>query len=359
MGRTGQASATADRPFAALGRVAPWAGLAAWAVVGSFAVGLGPVNGDAAVYANQAARGDLLERPTHALWVAIAWLVGDPRALDVVNLGAGVALVAAVASRSGWAGMALAGLAWPFAPFAEVDVPWLAALAWARRVDVRPAALLTALAVALSPSALLAVPWLADARRDRAWLGAVAGLAGVFALGGIEVWSGHRGLWTAATWTPGAAAASMAWTLGPALWVLRRSDAIALPLLLGPADAPLGLLLVARPRPISPWLAFACLAWGGARLVGAAERVQREAQYVSVAAARLGPRDALVAPWSWGVRVSLASTGDAYALRWRPPRGFVRDQAEPWCKAPAPETVWHLRSDGTTTLGPWDRSDCP
>jgi hypothetical protein len=48
----------------------------------------------------------------------------------------------------------------------------------------------------------------------------------------------------------------------------------------------------------------------------------------------LGEDGGLVAPWSWGARASVLATGDPYGLRWRPPEGFVRDQARGWCGAP-------------------------
>ena len=47
-------------------------------------------------------------------------------------------------------------------------------------------------------------------------------------------------------------------------------------------------------------------------------------------AGQLGPNDGLVAPWSWGVRVSYLRTGTPYAEWWRTPTDPVRDQAG-WC----------------------------
>jgi hypothetical protein len=78
-------------------------------------------------------------------------------------------------------------------------------------------------------------------------------------------------------------------------------------------------------------LVAVAVALGAAGLAARHARVHHEAAVVASIAAALGPDDGLVAPWTWGARVAVVRTGEPYGLRWRPPRGFLRDQAEAWC----------------------------
>ena len=67
-------------------------------------------------------------------------------------------------------------------------------------------------------------------------------------------------------------------------------------------------------------------AWAHADRVA---RVRAEEAAIAAVLADWRPGDALVAPWSWGVRASVRATGDPYALTWAVPGVPPRDPA--WC----------------------------
>lgn len=70
------------------------------------------------------------------------------------------------------------------------------------------------------------------------------------------------------------------------------------------------------------------------------DEVRAQEAAIAAVVARMGPDDALVAPWSWGVRASVHATGDPYALPWRVPGEPVRDPT-PTC-AHLYDHVWVL-----------------
>jgi hypothetical protein len=86
------------------------------------------------------------------------------------------------------------------------------------------------------------------------------------------------------------------------------------------------------------WVVAAQLAWSATETVGRVRRAREENAVVAEVAAALGPGDGLVAPWTWGARVSVAASGDPYGIRWHPPGRFLRDQQARWCADP-PERV--------------------
>ena len=150
------------REHAALAAVVGAAGaLGAWA---------GPHNGDFVAMLAQARAWDLADRVTHVGFVAM--LIPVASLPWVVFPFASAALVAWVAWRSSdhptnrWLSLLAAA---PLAPFPEVDPAWVAALA-------TPGPSAVALAVAVSPAALLALA--ATPNRRHAW----AALAAVILL---------------------------------------------------------------------------------------------------------------------------------------------------------------------------------
>ena len=334
--------------------------------VGLAGAGRGFLNGDAACYAAQALVGDLGQRTVHGGWIGLAWLLGLavgehlPMVLDgVVALCAGAAVL--LAGRRGLLpALAVAGLVLPWASSAEVDLPWATAILGAVVVeDRRLRGALVAVAVSLSPIALLALPWVIwergrSWREELPWIagGALLAVAALSLAGGGEWWLGDRGVlhgppprpWRALqAWTapllPLVLLASLRWKRAlPALL-------LTLPLLLAPPDLPawlvpgaaLGLVLceVDEPR----WLRAvgvvlaAALALGGLGWWRTLERVQREEALIHSVLAELSPEDGLVAPWTWGARASYLSTGDPYGLLWIAWPTPVRDQTERWCEA--------------------------
>ena len=355
------------------------AAAAAVAVAGAARVGSGFLNGDAAVYAAQGWQGDAFGRDVHLAWtglaVALAPGVGPslPLALDVVTLAAAVGAVLAAAAigrrRGGGGVMPALGAAvavWPWAPFAEVDVPWTAAgIAAVAVASPAIASVLVALAITLSPTALLALPWVLAGRRwalgreDGAGFVAVA--AGVAVLGltvatGGGWWSGDRGVLSGLSgpsvrglgvlpvlvvflpWGEGLlAAGNLAWA------------ACVLPLVFAPPDVPAAMVLgptvgavaavVRASAPNLPRLRWAPLlvafAYAAFRAEAEASRrvaeVREETRVIAEVAAELGPDDSFVGPWTWGARVAVAATGDPYGRAWWAWPGFVRDQRATYC----------------------------
>lgn len=369
--------------------------------IGLIWAGSGWLNGDAAAYAAQGWAGDVTDRWTHVgyalIAVAAAPWAGPHLPLLLDGLGVAMAVAAAVGAGRGveargeLAALGTIAVLLPWAPFAEVDLVWIAALVWAT-LGVRGA---VAVGVSVSPVALLALPWVALRRCSLAPL--LEGAATVLLLTVLSAgawWIGERGVLRGPPLRPARTLAAWGTAL-PGLLVLcgllqggvawwrsdRGREAVAsgggtgperpgpertgpgqeappgrtgpglggwvgvlalLPLALAPADVPAWLLA---------WIALACTiarrgpaTLAGALIVGQlglgileveqrAERVRSEARIVAHVAASLGPADALIAPWTWGARVSVAATGDPYGVIWRPPGGWLRDQQQRWSAA--------------------------
>lgn len=322
------------REHAALAAVVGAAGaLGAWA---------GPHNGDFVAMLAQARAWDLADRVTHVGFVAM--LIPVASLPWVVFPFASAALVAWVAWRSSdhptnrWLALLAAA---PLAPFPEVDPAWVAALA-------TPGPSAVALAVAVSPAALLALA--ATPNRRHAW----AALAAVILLSvgsGGDWWWGERGVSSTPGWAPGKVAAAWAisfpWLLLPLVRFdreLLRDLALSAPLLALPADVPgwvvpaLRVAGAARLQGRSAWL-VAQVVVTTVGLAATLARVHAENGVIAAAVADLGPDDGLVAPFSWGARASFLATGHPYGLRWHPPGGFLRDQQATWCAAPPPRVL--------------------
>jgi len=372
-------------------RVGVGAVVAAVVGVGCAGAGVGFANGDAAVYAAQGWAGDLGQRVVHVGWiaaaVALAPLAGPalPAWLDGVTAVAAGGAVAAIARLAGVLGrspvvaaVAAAAVVLPLASSAEVDVPWFALVAVAATASRASGAVAVAGAVLLSPTALLALPWLAVTRwlvaRRRGELEplldvAALVLAAVATVGCLTLgsaggwWTGDRGVLTGAhtmikgVWFLHAVPVGLLPLAFLACWRDPRgcrADGLgllaALPLVLAPPDVPSWLVpagacavLAAgarggprgRFRRAAGVVTVAVLAWevlaAGATWSAERDRVKREVAVITAVIAELGPDDALVAPWSWGTRASVMQTGDPYALPWRVPGRPVRDQVERFC----------------------------
>ncbi|MBN2801164.1 MAG: hypothetical protein JXX28_18640 [Deltaproteobacteria bacterium] len=327
----------------------PWGVALAVLGAGLLAGGAGFANGDAAVYCAQGLAGDLSERVVHVGWiglaVALGWLTPAhlPRALDAVVALAAAVGVLAVGRRAGpKAALAWGALALPLAGAAEVDLPWVSLALWAGLS--RWGGALSALAVAVSPASLLALPWSARGRREVLGGALVATVLLSVASGGAWWWGDRGVLQGAGAWAPGRGLEAWGWGLGPglllALWAPRRW-LLTLPLLLLPPDVPGWLLAGAalaegaealgRRRPAAAWVLLAAMvAHGALGLAHTTARVAREREVISAVVRDLDGHTGLIATWSWGVRASIEATGDPYALDWRTPAG-VRDQAARWC----------------------------
>lgn len=365
--------------------------VAAVAAVGCAGAGAGFANGDAAVYAAQGWAGDLGQRVVHVGWIAVAvalapmagpslpaWLDGVTALFAAVAVAA-IARLAGVLDRSPLvAAVAAAAVVLPLASSAEVDVPWFALVAVAATAPRVGGALLVAGAVLVSPTALLALPWLAVTRwrvaRRRGELEPLLDVAALVLAAGLTVgcltlgsagswWTGDRGVLTGAhtmikgAWFLHAVPVGLLPLAFLACWRDRRgcrADGLgllaAVPLVLAPPDVPSWLVpagacvvLAAgaggpqgwRYRRAAGVVTVAVLAWdvlaSGATWAAERARVQREVAVITGVLAELGPDDALVAPWSWGTRASVMQTRDPYALPWRVSGRPVRDQAERFC----------------------------
>ncbi|MEN0063262.1 MAG: hypothetical protein AAGA48_14000 [Myxococcota bacterium] len=348
-------------------RVGTWASACIVVGLGAPLLGSGFLNGDIAAYCAQGWTADLADRTVHLGYTALATLLAPlaghtlPIWLDLVNLVAAVVLItAATRLHQGdrrTLGLAAAAVVLPWAPFAEVDVPWMA-LVMASAAGVPGCA---ALAVAVSPTALLALPWVASERR------ALAPLAeGVMAVGLLTVisggswWTGPRGVLEPRSFLIGRNFGTWVATI-PWLVVLTgrwhrvgRPLLFALPLLFAPADVPAGVLVaiattttaliepsltplgrVARVGAVS-WL----LVWAFFETQTRAERIRTEQAQIMAVLRAFEPGDGLVAPFTWGARAAVLATGDPYGLPWHPEGRFLRDQATPWALVDG--TIWVL-----------------
>jgi hypothetical protein len=346
----------------------PWGITAAVLALGIAGSGAGFRNGDAACYAAQAWAGDLSERTIHLGYLAVAALLAKlagpalPTALDLLSAVAAasaVLAVARIASRSGGsavvAALVAAAVVLPEASYAEVDVVWLALVAWAAAVeDPRASAVFVGLAVTVSPTALLAVPFVLAVRRE--WMPGLGALVAVIALTLVsrgDWWAGDRGV-LGASLDPGRTVGMWAWQAaqwaGPVAMLVsaRPRDrwivAAAVPLVLVPSDVPgwmvpgLALAIAAanaelpeRVRGAFALAGAATLAWSVVTWWDQGVRIRAENAAIAAVAANLQPRDGVIAPWSWGTRLSVVVTGAPYAAWWRVPGPAVRDQ-ERWCE---------------------------
>ncbi|MCB9697846.1 MAG: hypothetical protein H6738_13780 [Alphaproteobacteria bacterium] len=348
-------------------------------------VGAGPRNGDVAGYLWQVAAGRPWDRATHAgyVWLAspaVALLGQDrgPLALDLLSVAACALASAAAGWRAPIAGYAVAAVLLPLAAFGEVDPVWIACAAVAVTAPVGVSAALMATAVAVSPAALLALPWVCVARgRDAGWLLGAAALA-VAALSlasGGAWWLGERGVLVSELSSlgrvPGTWLAHLPWILVLALAAAAdgswRREALALaPLLLLPADVPgwaVAGVAVARRLDGIP-LPRAWLAVGGQAALSLgwvlvdSGRIADETSAIAAAATAVDPeRDGVIAPFSAGARLSWVRTGDPYGLRWHPEGRWLRDQRSTWCAEGAPARVW--RWDGQALVPADDVAGCP
>lgn len=318
-------------------------------------LGSGPMNGDAAAYAAQAAAGVVADRWTHLGYLGPAALLGrqvDPgRALDLGSWLSAVVCVAAVVRIRLRAGgdprlgaVLAAAIVAPWAAFAEVDLPWIAATLLA--VAASPGWI--ALAVAISPTALLALPWALVARTDRRRELVGSALLAVVALtiasGGLW-WTGERGVLQTGPLALGKTALAFGRHLSWLVLVLVAPDDLrrlpaCLPLLLAPPDVPAWLVpgiaaaCTARTRRWAPLVVGIQLALSATETVGRIRQVREETALVRAIVDRLGPADGVVAPWTWGARIAVEASGDPYGIRWHPPGRFLRDQRGSWCSAP-------------------------
>jgi hypothetical protein len=333
-------------------------------LIAALAVGSGPINGDAAVYAHQASEGDFSQRWVHLGWVGLLYLVSltglDPGlAADMLTVGAAMACVAIaghLASREergspAMASVLVGGAILPVASWGEVDLPWVALVGLTVALEAPfVTGLAMAAAVTLSPAALLALPWVVG-RKAPDWaavLGAMVAVAVLTVVSGGEWWSGDRGVLTGAALDPigwlRRWSAVLTMTLVLALPAGKSSWTLLLlaPLVLAPADTAvwaLGVLAIGslttfhvhwRAARWSAVVAFALV--GVAGWSGQWSRVDQDRLFVEDVVGRFSDRLPVEAQWTMGVRLSLASTGDPYGLMWRIPNGWVRDQRERWCQ---------------------------
>lgn len=279
------------------------------------------MNGDQAVYLDQAARFAISERWTHALYVALHIGWGSPWRSDLLTLACAGVATAWITSHYGKdRGVVLAVALSPWMAFGEVDVPWFLGVVLASSAREPLAALAVALAVGVSPTALVALPWLLVARRDRAVFGGVAMVVLLTVLSGGDWWVGRRGVLTSdytraplAQLGPGLLAA-LALARTPS-----RAEALALlPVLLAPSDVPAGLVLVlavvrGRRIPLGSRASVVgrsgLLVLGVVGLLGTRARIAREMDGLRAASARLDPTDEIHGSWSDRVRTSLWVTG--------------------------------------------------
>lgn len=356
---------------------------------------MGPLNGDAAAYAAQVDSGALTERWTHAGYVLAASLASrgasllgaplpSPLLLDLGSMFAAAMLVlwaSSAAEREGGDGrlaaLCVAAVVLPHAPFGEVDLPW-AALALLSQAA--PAAF--ALAVAISPTALLALPALcaarlADGARVRALL--AAALLSVLLLTILSQgawWTGDRGVLRAGPLMPGRSLGGLLLHV-PWLVVLSspRASLVTLssgiPLLLAPPDVPVSIflssLVAARAsRSSSPLLRPAivlqiAIAIGQGAM--AAHTLREEQAVLRQVARTFSPGRGLVASFRWGARASYLISGHPYGIPWRAPDRFPREPRSSWCDLDLVQ-VAELPPDGSgrivwRALSEADRAGCP
>jgi hypothetical protein len=309
------------------------------------ALGTGPIDGDAAAYGV----GAWNERWTHAAYVAALRVVDG----DVLSwLACWLAAIGAARTGGRLAAAGTAAVLLPWAPFAEVEPLWIAAMVWAATGPWW----LAALGVALSPTALLATPWAGR----RAVLAGMAAVAVLTVVSGGAWFTGPRGVGEAVL-LPGRTLAEWGKWLPWALLPLARGRWWLLaPLVLAPPDVPAWLLVgiawtmaLGQQPSERPWvpasrrhdlacvLVSAQLLVGGWQLWRRVERVRAEDAVVDAIVA-LGP-DGLVAPWTWGARVAVRAAGDPYGIRWHPPGRWLRGQRTAWCADP-PQVVVRIEA---------------
>ncbi|MCA9567997.1 MAG: hypothetical protein KC656_09150 [Myxococcales bacterium] len=294
----------------------------------AFALGLpftgaGPMNGDQAVYLDQAARLALTERWTHAAYVALHAGWGTSWRSDVLTLACGAATVGWITSQCGiYRGVVLGLALLPWLAFGEVDLPWFLLVVVGVLAGRRTGSIALAGAVALSPTAVAALPWVAARTGDRRWVGGLAmiGLLSVLSAGGW--WVGRRGVlmadWSLAPLTvviPGSLAA-----LALGRRPTGRELLALLPLLAAPSDVPAGLVGVlavvvatvhlSRPVAVGVVAGGVLALLGGRGLLATHARVTAETAALTALAEEVGTRDEVRGPWSWRVRLSLLATGE-------------------------------------------------
>ncbi|MBX2803010.1 MAG: hypothetical protein KTR31_35330 [Myxococcales bacterium] len=343
----------------ALSDAAAAVGLGAFAFVGS-----GFVNGDAAAYVAQGWAADPWDRVVHlgyvALAIGLAPLAGDalPTVLDGVGVLATVALAGVWGRRIGGRDGAVAALGvvaamLPWCAFAEVDPVWIAAVGLSAAGV--PAAM--GCAVAVSPVALLALPWVSRTRGRGPVLEAVLAVVVLSVVSGGDWWVGDRGVLAARPWLLGRTLQAWLWA---APWAMLAAASLR-PRSLWPLLGLVGLCLVPPDVPAYALGGVAvAIQLGRARLGSvaavavavqlvvashhAAERaatVRAEMSVIRHVAASMTPTDGLVAPFTWGARVAVVASEHPYGVVWRPRRGWLRDQRRTWDRA-RPSRLVHL-----------------
>ncbi len=359
--------------------------------------GHGPVNGDAAVYQHQAAHGILEQRSIHVGYVALARLLclaaGDalPWLLDALNALSSAILCAvagSLAARQGGSAavgaLATAACLLPVAPFAEVDALWAALLAGAVVLPLWVAPLAVAASLAVSPLALLALPWLLLARLQRAccWRhAAIAPIVGLLlwlpllAWCGMDWFTGPRGVLTDAVLGVSFERLGDAWLgalalpglVAPLVLGLGRTGRRGIGLLL---LAILPLFLLVRFADVHAWMIAAVtlgwlagtgtvawpvhrallwvplvlqLAFGWRDALTQRNLVRDSNKTIANLATQVEPGDLVVASWSWGVRYGIAHAGEPYEGGW-----VQATDLDPLHS----QAVWVL-PPGRTLPGPW------
>ncbi len=311
-----------------------WGVASAVVLVGLLAGGQGFLNGDAAAYAAQGWQGDAASRPIHLVWtvlaVVLAPLAGEalPRVLDgLVAVAAGGMVVGTRGERA----LVAAGVVLPWCAFAEVDLPWMCLVLVASSLrSTLGASVLTALAVGLSPTALLALPWLARWRCSPAPL--LAGGAAVLALTLLSQggwWTGPRGVLHSELLLGRSLGA---WGLSAAWLAVLGGDRRILwlaPLVLAPPDVPAWVLVgvvAASGLPASRWLpvlAVGAVLAGGWGLVGRWGRVGEEQRQLEAIAAAHRPGEGYEGPWSWCARLGVVVDRRVDGVPFRPVRPLL------------------------------------
>lgn len=272
--------------------------------------GAGWVNGDQAVYLDQAARGAWTERWTHVGYVLLHAGWGTPWRSDLLTLVVGALAIAGFTSQCGKnRGILLAVMVLPWLPFGEVDVLWFAGIVSAALLG-SSGALPVFAAVCVSPTALVAVPWLAVRFSDRRWVGGPAAVLLLTLLSAGAWWTGRRGV-VVSDWT-----LAPLRQLVPAVLVLAATgrvptwrEGLALSgILLAPSDVPAGwvaglAVLMAEPRRRPyPWVVVPWAVGALGLLLQTHGRIEREEARLAELALSDEPVEG---SWSWRKRVEL------------------------------------------------------
>jgi hypothetical protein len=309
-----------------------WAVAAGVALVGLFCVGKGFANGDAAVYWHAGSQLDFTERSIHLGYLVVAAGVRSPLALDLVSVAAAAATVVAAGRHGGWSwfASAIVGCAVvPYAGYAEVDLLWTALLAWAVIAPARVGAALVAVAVSISPTALLALPIVVDQARPKAvWLlmGALGMVSLLTLVSGGDWWFGDRGVVAYGVdvgTTLGRSWRYMPWIcMIPVLWHRPSRLVSGLLLVAAPSDAACWALLAMagstavpiRGRMLWLWPQVALSAW---LMLSERGRVISETNEIAASRDQVDAYTLVVAPWSYGVRWSILGGSGPYSEHWR------------------------------------------